>query len=455
MKKLVYCSMAAVLIFSVMVAVNSYAHDPWKVDWEYRGVTVSDYDPDLKHYVWETPRPPYDNPFNKIALHRFIREPHNWDADPYRPSHDPRKVLFIIPGTWDRGFPKGSDPNISETWFFAANGYDVYSIEFRTGYIIPNLAKDEFGPLGYGDALKGTADWTYNAFREDIKACVELAKKLSRAKKLFLAGRSRGGTQMWIYAAKYWKEDLKGLISLDGGGPNTLVIPSNKKSLSEYEAAVAAFKAAGSYLSEVGSYDLGQFAGAVPFAKTAVGMPLPPTNLLNPPIPPFAPLDKSKIEFVSDLIAYGSYYTWGAGMVTNYYKPYPGGNGETYMDRDALIKIQSNFTRYWPSIQDLEGSVMSGYTPKETTTLFDYNHTGDVNLPILFFGSEFGCKVMYACLELNSPIPPGTSVQPRTASTDVTSIILTGYGHLDVYAGTHSRETVKQPALEWMNQRLK
>jgi hypothetical protein len=62
---------------------------------------------------------------------------------------------------------------------------------------------------------------------------------------------------------------------------------------------------------------------------------------------------------------------------------------------------------------------------------------------------------MGACFVPGSPVPPGTTVEARTVSTDVTSIILTGYGHLDVYAGTHSIETVKQPMLEWMNDRLK
>jgi pimeloyl-ACP methyl ester carboxylesterase len=54
-----------------------------------------------------------------------------------------------------------------------------------------------------------------------------MAKKLSRAKKIFLAGRSRGGTQMYIYASKYWQEDLKGLIGLDGAasGPTRAAAP--------------------------------------------------------------------------------------------------------------------------------------------------------------------------------------------------------------------------------------
>jgi len=446
-KKLAYCSVAFVLLFSVMLVTNSYPYEHWKVNWEYKEAEVSANDPDLKHYIWETARPPY-GAWDKIQLHRFIRQKSNWDADPYRPSQDARKVLFIVPGTYDRGFTKGSDINFSENWFFAANGYDVYSIEFRTAFM-PNLAQSQFiqPEFGLTNELHATADWTYDVFREDIKACVELAKRLSRAKKLFMAGRSRGGSQTWMYSAKY-ANDLKGLISLDGGVPYVLS-SSARMSQAAFQAAVSALKASGPYLDEVGGYELNQFAGAVPFATTLLGAPLTPC-----PIPPFAPPDKQSIKYVSDLLACGFYYSSGAGMITNYYTPYPGGNGETYMDRASLVGIAVNFTRYWPRIQDLEGAAVANYGTEVTPFGFDYNQTGNVNLPILSFAGELTCTAMKACWEFGSPVPGGATVVPRTASNDVTDIYLQHFGHLDVYGGTHSREKVKQPMLEWMNQRL-
>jgi pimeloyl-ACP methyl ester carboxylesterase len=451
-KKLAYCSFAFVLLLSVTVVTNSYAHDYWKVNWEYKEAEVSANDPDLKHYIWETARPPY-GAWDKIQLHRFIRQKSNWDLDPYRPSQDARKVLFIVPGTYDRGFTKGSDINFSENWFFAANGYDVYSIEFRTAFM-PNLAQNQFAQpeFGLANELKATAEWTYDIFREDIKACVELAKRLSRAKKLFMAGRSRGGSQTWMYSAKY-ATDLKGLISLDGGVPFVLVNPSAQMSQAAFQAAVGALKANGPYLDEVGGYELNQFAGAVPFSTTSVGGPLPPLAALT--FPPGTPPDKAQMKYVSDLLAYGFYYSSGAGMITNYYALYPGGNGETYMDRAELVSIAVNFTRYWPRIQDLEGAAIANYGPNDITPFgFDYNLTGKVNLPILSFAGELTCTAMKACWEFGSPVPAGATYVPRTAGNDVTDIYLQHFGHLDVYGGTHSREKVKQPMLEWMNQRL-
>jgi pimeloyl-ACP methyl ester carboxylesterase len=454
MKKLIFFSVAAIFFCSIIAAANSFAFHHQGMDWVYQGSSVSESDPHLKHFVWETARSPY-GPFDTIALHRYVRQNHEWIGDPYGPAKDPRKVLFLIPGTWDRGQGKGSDPNISETWFFAANGYDVYSIEFRTGYI-PNLSYAQFQEFGLGDALKATADWTYGVFREDIKACVEVAKSISRAHKLFMAGRSRGGMQMWMYAAKYGKQDLKGLISLDGGGPYVLVDTNPGKQMTQayFQYLVGLFKQGVLpgylFLTEVSGYEAAQFAGAVPFATTTVGGPLPPVAALT--FPPGTPPDKAQMKYVSDLIAYGAYYAWGAGMVTNYYKPYPGGAGETYMDREVLVAIESNFSRYWPNIQTLETGAMTNYAD---CPFLDYDDTAEVDLPIIFFGSKFGCAAMGACYNPESPVGPGQSVVARTASTDVTSILLLNYGHLDIFAGTHSLEEVKQPALEWMNDRLK
>jgi pimeloyl-ACP methyl ester carboxylesterase len=385
----------------------------------------------LMHYVWEMERPPY-GPMDKIALHRVVDQGLKRRQRPHQ-----KKVVFIIPGTWSRAPKELTDPTTSTNLFLALNGYDVYTMDFRTAHV-PNLAYDQFATP---DILP-TTDWTYGVFREDIKACIDKAKKLSRAKKLFLAGRSRGGTQMYIYASKYWQEDLKGLIGLDGGGVWANA-GGGTMTEEEYNAMIAAFKAgfAGPYLSEVGGYEQAQYAGAVPYSISMVGDTSVADYALTVPLPP----DGSTLETVSDVVAYGAFYSWGAGGVTNYYTPYPGGDGETYMDQERLIGIMALFTRYWPAVQNLEGFAMGQFVD---TPFLDYDdHVAEIDLPIIFFGSELGCTGG-SCL----PQDPETRT-PKTASDDVTIVYLPGYGHLDVYAGTHSLEDVKQPLLEWMNDR--
>jgi len=453
MKKLAYFSSALVLFFFILGVTHAFAHDPWKVNWQYMGSTVSTYDPNVKHYMWETARPPY-GPWDKIALHRYVRQPNHWDDDPYAPAPDRRKVLFVNPGTWDRGYQSEMNPTNSQFWYFAGQGYDFYSISFRTEYI-PNFALTEFATFGLADVLAGTSGWTYGVFREDIKACVELTKQISRANQIFMGGVSRGGTHMFIYASKY-SHDLKGLVSFDAGGAYVKVDPSHQMTKAAFDATVAALGTSSGlpYLSEVDHYDLNQFAGAVPYATTGVGAPLPALNSLNPPIPSFAPADKNRMTYVSDLRAYDAYFIGyplsPPGLTCNYYTPFPGGNGETYMDEKILIEIEQLLTRYWPNIQNLEGSFTANYL---VNPYLDYQNP-NINLPLIFFASELSCFGGSCLTQQHQQQPYDPNYQPRDQSKDITTIYLKGYGHLDVFSGTHSLQDIKQPALNWMNQRL-
>jgi len=447
MKKLAYCSIAFVLLFSVLVVTNGHCDDYWKVNWQYMGSSVSAYNPNVKHYYWETTRPPY-GPWDKIAVHRYVYQPNNWGEDPYGPSPDRRKVFFINPGTWDRGFESETNPTTSQFWFYSGNGYDLYSISFRTEYI-PNFAQSQFAQFGLGNVLEATSGWTYGVFRQDIKACVEFAKQISGAKQIFMGGVSRGGAQMYIYASKY-ANDLKGLVSFDGGGAYVNVNPSQQMTQAQFQALVAAMQANGPYFDEVPHYEVDQFCGAVPYSTNSVGGPLPATSSLNPPIPAFAPPDKNQINFVSDLVAYYAYYVFGPGLATNYYTPYPGGNGETYMDEKILIEIEQLLTRYWPYIQDLEGAFMANYL---VNPYLDYQNP-NINLPVIFFASELSCFGGSCLTQQHQQQPYNPNYQPLTRSKDITTTYLPGYGHLDVFSGTHSLQDIKQPALNWMNQRL-
>jgi hypothetical protein len=127
----------------------------------------------------------------------------------------------------------------------------------------------------------------------------------------------------------------------------------------EYNDLIFAFKAGyvGPFLSEVGGYEQSQYAGAVPHSTNMVGETSVADYAATVPPPP----DGSTLETVSDVVAYGAFYACGAGGVTNYYTPYPGGAGETYMDPQTLIGIMSLFTRYWPAVQNLEGAAMRPY----------------------------------------------------------------------------------------------
>jgi len=408
-----------------------------KARWVYQGVRVAtEYDPDIRHYSWEIARPPY-GPYDKISVHRYVKEPNNDKAMPERPAPDKRKVLFIINGTWGQEADRPLSDE-SDVGFFPKHGYDVWTMNFRTSYI-PNMAYERFAELGEAEALAGTADWTYAVFREDIKAAVEFAKNVSGARKVFMAGRSRGGTQLFIYAAKY-ASDLKGMIGLDGGPIYRGVDdPASQRSRQQYQQALAALRAgqAGPLLAEVAGYEDGQLGGVLPYATAAVGRPLPSVAEL-----PFGPPpDGSDIKDIADLAAYDSYWAWGAGLVTNIYTQYPGGNGETYMDKKSLLSGRAIYTRYWPQVQNLESAFLAGYADNP---YLDYDDTQHVTVPVIHFSGELSCP-RGTCLDAQRPY--------STGSADFTVKYLPGFGHLDVYYGTHAVDQVKQPMLEWMNAR--
>lgn len=419
--------------------------------WQYKGVSMNENDLTLRHYVWEMARPPY-GAWDKIQLHRYVKETSNANCVPGMPATDPRKVLFFNPGTWDRAIHATQDTATSQQWYFAANGYDFYAIEFRTAFVT-TLDYDQFAKYGYTSALAGTADWTYATFREDIKAGVDLAKQMSGASKVFMSGFSRGGFHTMAYAAKYWQTDLKGIISLDGGGLlRNADNPATQKSKAAFDQAVADFKAGklaapnNIFLTDATGIERTRFGGLFPYSRnTVTRVPANTIAKLQDDVnfvkalfvtQGFNPTDiPAPPQTILDVLTYVYYWGWGKGKLTNIY----GG----FSTIDVMIKYQSLISRWWPAIQSLEASYLTGYA---NCPYLDYQNIADVTLPFLYFGSEFGCPAG-SCL---TPGPGG----PMTKSTDVTKIYLQGYGHVDTIVGSKSVMDVKAIEINWMNARL-
>ncbi len=411
--------------------------------WQYEGVTSLAVDPSINHYTWTVQVG--EGPYDQIRIHRYVQEEHNFLKRPYRRAPDSRKVLFILNGTWGQ---EGDEPlEEFDSYFFPTNGYDLWTMDYRTAFV-PNIAYDEFETLGKQEELLTTADWTYGAFREDIKTAVDFAKRIARTKKVFMAGRSRGGQQAFIYAAKY-ERDLKGIIGLDGGPIyRAEQNPDAQQPQAAYEGALAALASGATgaeLLNEVANYENGRLVGTLPNVTAQIGEPLPDESEL-----PFGPVpDGSAIDSLSDLLAYQTYFLGLPGfdiglpgLLTNVYTPYPGGEGETYMDKSVLQVGLSNYSRYWPFVQNLENTFLTGYA---NNPYLDYDDTQDVTVPVMHFVGNFTCP-FGSCLGLDRPF--------STGSDDFSVKFLPGFGHLDVYYGTHAQDEVKEPMLEWMNNRL-
>jgi pimeloyl-ACP methyl ester carboxylesterase len=380
-------------------------------------------DNDLYHFVWEVSRPP-QGPMDKIALHRVVAE------NNANPGADHGKVIFVLPGTWSAaGWSDITDPRYNTLLFLANNGYDVFTIDFRNNFI-PDMGYDQFAQQGVDISVSG--GWGYDVYREDIKTCVEKIKDITKESKIFMAGFSRGAIHMFIYASKY-ADDLKGLVSFDGGIKD---FPPYGQQMDEqtYNMVIAMFKAGqlpnpynpGEMMPLVYDWDTPnadswKLAGILPYAKHLAGGPLP-----------------TGFDVLADFIADEAYHLWdfmglGEGILTKYH--------DGMIMRDILVKSLSEFTFYYPSLQTLESAMLDAY---DDCPFLDYDDN-DVYLPALAFATTLTCPNGVCLID---------AIPNLTKSDDVEIVFLDGYGHMDVMFGTNSLKDVKEPTLLWLNDHL-
>lgn len=337
----------------------------------------------------------------------------------------------MVPGTWDAGgWSKRTDPAVNTLIYLAVNGYDVFTMAYRTSYL-PNMTYEQFDDQGVD--IAGTIGWTYGAYRDDIKACVDKLKSITKAKKIFMSGFSRGSFLMFMYASKY-QNDLKGLITFDGWIKDFPADTSQAVDEATFNY-FASLLAQGflptpddcqgvlcpppgmmyQLLSEATweYYDTWQLASVVPLAQTMAGEPLP-----------------QEFATISDFVADDAHNKWGDILFSNYY----GG----YIKKEVLIDIMGEFSRYWPTIQDFEQWQIESW---DDVPYFDYDDN-IIDLPAIAFLTPFFCPEGI-CLD--------NSIPNKTINEDVTIHYLEHYGHMDILFGIDSLMDIKEPLLEWLN----
>jgi hypothetical protein len=158
--------------------------------------------PNLKEYIWQKDARMLPNgQYDKIGLHRLVKT-----------GITPKGVIFMLPGLYGSGESLVSNPttdsfskteNDSNCIYWANKGFDVYLVDLRNHFTPTNFNKSQ---------LAFTADWGIDQFMDDIKEAVDKTKEVSGAQKVFMAGISWGGILAQLYAAKYWQQDLRGLV---------------------------------------------------------------------------------------------------------------------------------------------------------------------------------------------------------------------------------------------------
>lgn len=413
MKKIWIITLLMIIIFLATGSLAA-ADQMRSPNWSFTGISIVKNNPSLIHSTWEVFRPPYGS-LDKIKLHRVV--------DKERKPRDRHKVIIILPGTWQAGgWSEISAPNINPYLFLAGNGYDVYTMDFRVSNI-PDMDYAQFAQKGID--LSSTTDWTYGVFREDVKACVDKIKQITKVEKIFMGGFSRGASIMFVYANKY-ETDLAGLVSLDGVIKR---FPPSGTPLSEpvYKMIIGLLKAGQLNIPGMGiapwvvplgtqNYASWKLAGVLPNSTTMVGGPLP-----------------VGFQSVSDFVADEAHNLWGPAVLTNYHS----GN----IDQDVLVKALNEFTRYYPAIQFLEDDQMMASL---NVPYFDYDDN-EIHLPAIAFVTNFTCPGY-------GPLYDG--VPNLTKSQDVTINYLPNYGHMDIMFGKNVLTDVEKPLLEWLNRHV-
>jgi len=376
--------------------------------------------PDLEETVWQkVPIMPPNGQYDMIGLHRLVKK-----------GIKPLGVLFILPGTWSSGEQLISNPpedpwtkfeNYTQAIYWANRGFDVYSIDYRTHFVPITLPKDQ---------LSFMAEWGWDQWISDIKEAINKAKEISGAKRIYLAGESFGGVAAMNYAAKYWKEDLKGLIVLDPGAAGLVGVvgAKNPKPTNTFNlpAALEAMNAAGNWGTEVHG-DKGIFLFKYADANPGAPAEFPPGTPLQPPT---NPLTGKPWANISEWCAFAIYMAWGPGGVSNIY----GGYGKA----SVMIHTCATFDRYWPTRLSLE---TMAYNDWENCPYLPYDfdeHYSEIDVPLIAFQSQFFGYKLYG------------EFKRGIANPDITVKVLWGYGHLDVYSGEFSMNDVSAPVYEWM-----
>jgi pimeloyl-ACP methyl ester carboxylesterase len=396
---------------------SNAATDNWTLTQDGRGVKAY---ADLKEYVWQKNASMEPNgPYDKIGLHRLVK------------TGVPLKgVVFMLPGLYGSGERLVSNPptdsftkteNMSQCTYWANRGYDVYTIDYRNHFIPINTNKSQ---------LSVTADWGMEQFISDIKEAVDKTKQVSGAQKVFMAGQSWGGIMEQIYAAKYWQEDLRGLILLDPGPPKSILAKSqNLTAFYNVTDAVNTIKALGVWLWEspqTSNVPSPLNPGYVFLTQFAVQNPGAPAQYLNGTlVTTINPRTNMPWSNITEWFE----YQWNAANSFNTY----GGYSDITIDMNLATQAE----RYYPVRIFIDYNALLSWNVFPPLA-YDYlAHISEVNVPVLGFRSGLNLAVY-------------GNITNGMATTDFSWTLLPNYGHSDVFQGTYSARDVSQPTVDWM-----
>jgi pimeloyl-ACP methyl ester carboxylesterase len=375
--------------------------------------------PDLKEYIYQkNATMPPNGQYDKIGLHRLVKD-----------DIITKGAVFIDPGIYGSGEQLISNPpennytadeSSSQAIYWANRGFEVYSIDWRT-HFLPSTMN-----VSQASAIVG--NWGWDIYINDMKEAVDKAKDLSGNSKIFLAGISMGGQVAMYYASEYWKQDVKGLIILDGTeNPLKTTNTTNTYNVTVSLNALAKIGGLAWETPRRSSTDIPP-SGMLFAYQTALQNPgapaeWPPGTPLQPTI---NPLTNKTWANITDYIAYQMYST-------NYSNIYEG-----YGNISVIVDWRANGDRYYPVRLGVETLAIHDWNNCPYVS-FDFDdHYKEIDVPIFAVRSGLW------------GIPTYGNFTNGTANSDFTQITLPKYGHLDVFTGPYSAKDVSEPTYQWM-----
>ncbi len=410
-------ALIAFLAASFMIAAipMSIAADGWSL--VYDGRSVKGY-PDLREYVWQKiPVAPPHGTYDRIGLHRLVKTgitPKGVVFMNHYPGFTPEQLMNWPEANWTRY------ENSSQAIYWANRGFDVYTVDYRNGFVPPTLNASQ---------LLFMADWGMDIFMSDLREAILKTKEVSGAQKIFIAdtGLSYGAMN---YAVKYGKEDLRGIIMLGIDTSNLGSAPigariGNQTNTYNATKLMSDANSKGNWSDESAGWYNYLYAANNPGAPNI--NPLTGQSMG----PPLNPVTNKTWTNITEFQATALYMAYGPGGLTNIY----GG----YADPTTIVQFYAGRDRYRPWTDQIERRAMWDWINCPYIA-YDYDdHWSEISVPMLVFASEL-LDNRTGQLRLTNGI----------STTDFTGIYLKNYGWLDVYCGTYSARDVSEPSLQWM-----
>ena len=307
--------------------------------------------------------------------------------------------------------------------FLASHEVDVWGMDYAWSFV--PYGTPDFAPLEGWGIDKDTAH---------VSSALSIARWL-RARSgqgvgpIHLLGFSYGGFLAFSTASEDTQrpgalKNLKGIIPVEGAA-----FKNNNTTVACVSAANLAAQLARGDIATDASWMMlaGRAALENPDALSAQGLAaLPPYFLAVPPYT-FTNYQWALASFIRSLFFAGAY------------APDPPSAATTLTDGGRIIELLANTPPYQLVRANYDMSASRCDSPNHPVAFDD--HLGEVTVPIFAVARR---------------IVPTLDVLPRTASTDVTTLVLNPtqspslYGHADVMLANDAASVVWQPILDWI-----